>query len=159
DRSSCWIRTMHPWGGAGWGVQHIPRVGMEVVVVFEGGDPDKPLVLGCVYNGTHPPPFALPADRTRSGIRTQSSPGGGGNNELSFEDRRGQEQVYLHAQRDLDEVVEHDHTLEVRADERIRVARNQTSYVDGDRIDVVSGNSDERVSGTLVTRVEGAERR
>ncbi|MFT3769477.1 MAG: type VI secretion system tip protein TssI/VgrG [Minicystis sp.] len=92
DRSSCWIRTMHPWGGAGWGVQFIPRVGMEVVVVFEGGDPDKPFVLGALYNGTHPPPFLLPGDKTRSGFRTQSSPGGAGHNELSFEDSAGNEQ-------------------------------------------------------------------
>ena len=73
DRSSCWIRPMQAWGGAGWGAQFIPRVGMEVIVVFEGGDTDKPMVLGSLYNGTHPVPFQLPSDRTRSGWRTQSS--------------------------------------------------------------------------------------
>jgi type VI secretion system secreted protein VgrG len=183
DRSSCWIRTMHAWGGAGWGAQFIPRVGMEVVVVFEGGDTDKPMVLGSLYNGTHPPPFVLPGDKTRSGWRTQSSPGGSGNNELSFEDAAANEQIYVHAQRDLDEVVERNHTLQVRGDESVRVlgsrvdivegdviARvggneeaqvtgDQTSQVDGNRIDVVTGNSDERVSGMLVMRVEGKERR
>ena len=183
DKSSCWIRTMHPWAGAGWGVQFIPRVGMEVVVVFDGGDTDKPMVLGSVYNGTHPPPFMLPGDKTRSGIRTQTSPGGGGSNELSFEDARAKEQIYVHAQRDLDEVVERNHTLLVRGDERLRVlgsrmdiveedviarvARNVEEHVGGDRkgqvegnrVDVVTGNSDERVSGMLVTRVEGKERR
>jgi len=75
EKSSCWMRTMHPWSGASWGVQMIPRVGMEVVVFFEGGDPDKPFVLGALYNGTHPPPFLLPADKTRSGFKTQTSPG------------------------------------------------------------------------------------
>ena len=183
DRSSCWVRTMHPWGGAGWGVQFIPRVGMEVVIVFEGGDPDKPFVLGALYNGTHPPPFLLPGDKTRSGFKTQSSPGGSGHNELSFEDAAGSEQIYVHAQRDLDEVVERNHTLLVRGSERqrvlgsrmdiveegvvSRVAHNveehiggdHNSQVEGNRIDVVTGNSDERVSGTLVTRVEGKERR
>ena len=84
---------MQPWAGAGWGHQFIPRVGMEVVVTFEGGDPDKPLVLGSVYNGTHPSPFPLPANKTRSGWKTQSSPGGGGYNELSFEDAVGREQI------------------------------------------------------------------
>ena len=64
---------MQPWAGAGWGHQFIPRIGTEVVVAFEGGDPDKPLVLGSVYNGTHPA-FPLPNEKTRSGIRTQSSP-------------------------------------------------------------------------------------
>lgn len=183
DRSSCWIRPMQAWGGAGWGAQFIPRVGMEVVVVFEGGDTDKPMILGSLYNGTHPPPFQLPSDKTRSGWRTQSSPGGSGFNELSFEDAATNEQIYVHAQRDLDEVVERNHTLQVRGDESVRVlgsrvdivegdviARvggndeaqvtgNQTTQVEGNRIDVVTGNSDERISGMLVTRVEGKERR
>jgi type VI secretion system secreted protein VgrG len=156
---------------------------MEVVVVFEGGDTDKPMVLGSLNNGTHPPPFLLPGDKTRSGWRTQSSPGGSGFNELSFEDAATSEQIYVHAQRDLDEVVERNHTLQVRGDESVRVvgsrvdivegdvikrvggneeaqvAGDQASQVDGNRIDVVTGNSDERVSGMLVTRVEGKERR
>ena len=183
DRSSCWIRPMQAWGGAGWGAQFIPRVGMEVIVVFEGGDTDKPMILGSLYNGTHPPPFQLPSDRTRSGWRTQSSPGGAGFNELSFEDAATKEQIYVHAQRDLDEVVERNHTLQVRGDESVRiaggradivegnviarvggaseeqVAGDQTTQVQGNRIDVVTGDSDERVSGTLVTRIEGRERR
>lgn len=183
ERSSCWIRTMQAWGGPGWGTQFIPRVGMEVVVTFEGGDPDKPMVLGCLYNGTHPPSFLLPMDKTRSGIRTQSSPGGGGFNELSFEDLKNEEQIYLHAQRDLDEVVERNHTLTVHGNETIlingdrsediwqsaqlRVAGNlkemiekdHSSHVVGNRVDVTSGDADRRVSGDLVTRVDGRERR
>jgi type VI secretion system secreted protein VgrG len=148
---------------------------MEVVVVFEGGDPDKPMVMGSLNNGTHPPPFALPGDKTRSGIRTQSSPGGGGFNELSFQDAAGQEQIYFHAQRNLDEKVEKNHTVLVRNDEFLRILRDRVDTierhltqhvkgdhamtVDGNRIDVVTGNADERVSGMLVTRVEGRERR
>ncbi len=156
---------------------------MEVVVVFESGDPDKPMVVGSFYNGTHPAPFALPGDKTRSGIRTQSSPGGGGFNELSFQDATGREQIYVHAQRNLDEKVEKNHTMLVCNDEFLRVIRdridtierhlvervkgdstsrvdgNRTSQVDGSRIDVVTGDSDERVSGMLVTRIEGKERR
>jgi type VI secretion system secreted protein VgrG len=147
---------------------------MEVVVTFEGGDPDKPMVLGSLYNGTHPMPFVLPGDRTRSGIRTQSTPGGGGYNELSFEDAAGREQIFVHAQKNFDEVVEKNHTLLVRNDEIIRVLANRVdtiqkdldehvhgdhrSRVDGNRIDVVEGSSDERVSGVRATRVEGRER-
>ncbi|MFO0614802.1 MAG: type VI secretion system tip protein TssI/VgrG [Polyangiaceae bacterium] len=131
--SSCWIRVMQPWGGAGWGVQFIPRVGMEVVVGFDGGDPDKPMILGTLYNGTHPTPFPLPLDRTRSGWRTQTSPGGGGFNELSFEDRKGGEQVFLHAQRDLDEVVLNDH--------HTTVSRDQSALIGGNRSDDVAGNA------------------
>ncbi len=175
DRSSCWIRVMQPWSGAGWGHQFIPRVGQEVVIAFEGGDPDKPMILGALYNGTHPFPFMLPGDKTRSGIRTQSSPGGGGFNELSFEDAAGREQIYVHAQRNLDEKIERNHTLLVRNDEFIRILGNRmdtieknlhlhvkgdhTSQVDGNRVDVVTGNRDDRVSGMLVTRIEGKERR
>jgi uncharacterized protein involved in type VI secretion and phage assembly len=174
ENSSCWIRTMQPWGGAGWGHQFIPRIGMEVVVTFEGGDPDKPMVLGSLYNGTHPFPFKLPEDKTRSGIRTHSSPGGGFN-ELSFEDAGSQEQIYLHAQRNLDEVVGLNHTLLVRNDELVRILRNRVDRVEkdleehvggdhktqvtGNRVDVVEGSADHRVSGALVTRVEGKERR
>ena len=172
--SSCWIRTMQPWAGAGWGHQFIPRVGTEVVVMFEGGDPDKPMVLGSLYNGTHPPPFMLPGDKTRSGWRTQSSPGGRGFNELSFEDAAANEQIYLHAQRNLNEVVEKNHTLLVRNDEFVRILGNRMDrieknleehvtgdhacLVDGNRIDVVKGNDERRVSGMLATRVEGRER-
>ncbi|MFO0614820.1 MAG: type VI secretion system tip protein TssI/VgrG [Polyangiaceae bacterium] len=151
NKSSCWIRTMHAWGGAGWGTQFIPRAGMEVVVTFEGGDPDKPLVVGSVYNATHPSPFSLPQDKTRSGWRTQSSPGGGGYNELSFQDAAGGEQIYVRAQRDLDEVVQHDHKVHVQNDEEIQV--------DGNRKDIVRGSLDERVTGAVTTRIEGRERR
>ncbi|MFO0551657.1 MAG: type VI secretion system tip protein TssI/VgrG [Polyangiaceae bacterium] len=136
--SSCWIRVMQPWGGAGWGVQFIPRVGMEVVVGFEGGDPDKPMILGTLYNGTHPTPFPLPLDRTRSGWRTQTSPGGGGFNELSFEDRKGGEQVFLHAQRDLDEVVLNDH--------HTTISRDQSAQIGGNRSDDVAGNAQYRTA-------------
>ena len=141
---------MQPWAGAAWGHQFIPRVGMEVVVVFEGGDPDKPMVLGSLYNGTHPPPFALPGDKTRSGIRTQSSPGGGGFNELCFEDAAGREQVYLHAQRDLDEVVEQNHTLLVRNDELLRVL--------GNRMDRIEKNLEEQ-SGAITHEPGGRQPR
>jgi len=173
---------MQPWGGAGWGHQFIPRVGMEVVVVFEGGDPDKPMVMGSVYNGTHPPPFRLPAEKTRSGVRTQSTPGGQGYNEISFEDARDGEQIFVHAQRDLDEVVERNHTVLVRGDEAVRVlgARtdavtgsvlssvggdsqhtvtgDETTMVEGNRIEVVTGTSDERVTGGRTVRIEGRDR-
>lgn len=175
DNSSCWIRVMQPWAGAGWGHQFIPRVGMEVVVVFEGDDPDKPMVIGTLYNGTHPPPFKLPEGKARSGIKTQSSPGGGGFNELSFEDAATKEQIYVHAQRDMDVVIERNHTLLARNDELIRVLGSRVDRIEkhleehvggdhktsvgGNRIDVVDGSSDQRVSGALTTRVEGKERR
>jgi type VI secretion system secreted protein VgrG len=163
DKSSCWIRTMQPWGGIGWGVQFIPRVGMEVVVTFEGGDPDKPIVLGSIYNATHPSPFVLPGDRTRSGWRTQSSPGGGGFNELSFEDAASSEQIFLHAQRNLDEVVENDHTEKIGHDEQTAIGHDRTLTVAGDhhlstkqtKRESVGKDSHLSIKGAYRQKVEG----
>ena len=171
--TSCWIRCVQPWAGAAFGHQFIPRIGMEVAVTFEGGDTDKPVVIGSLYNGTHPVPFPLPANKTQSGIRTQSTPGGGGFNELMFEDLAGKERIYVHAQRDLDEVVRRDHTLLVHTDETVHVMANRHDTVEknaayevggdtsvrhvGSRVDVVEKNLDQRVSGMRTTRVEGRD--
>lgn len=100
EKSSCWVRVAQLWAGAGYGTFFLPRVGMEVVVDFLDGDPDRPLVVGCVYNGPNSPPIA-PADATRSTIKTLSSKGGGGFNELRFEDKKDSEEIFLHAQKDL----------------------------------------------------------
>ena len=100
DKSSCWVRVAQLWAGAGYGTFFLPRVGMEVVVDFLDGDPDRPLVVGCVYNGPNAPPVAA-AEATRSTIKTLSSKGGGGFNELRFEDKKGSEEIFLHAQKDL----------------------------------------------------------
>ncbi len=163
ERSSCWIRTMHPWGGAAWGHQFIPRIGMEVVVVFEGGDPDKPMVIGSVYNGTHPPPFTLPQHKTRSGIRTRSSPGGHGHNELSFEDHAGQEMIHVHAQLDYDEVVRRDKashvhrnsTAEIGGSTRENVAHDAALHVHGNRTTKIGGDDDSAVNGSCRSEVKG----
>ncbi|WP_437967090.1 type VI secretion system tip protein TssI/VgrG [Sorangium sp. So ce260] len=152
---SCWVRVMQPWAGAGWGTQFIPRVGMEVVVTFEGGDPDKPLVLGCVYNGTSPPPFPLPQNATRSGIRTQSTPGAGGANELWFEDAAGQERVYVHAEKDLEIAVRNDRIANVDRDEIMTVARDQRLRVDGEAHARVGRSRETRVDEDDRLRVEG----
>ncbi|MFO0756478.1 MAG: type VI secretion system tip protein TssI/VgrG [Byssovorax sp.] len=130
DRSSCWLRVSQAWAGTGWGFQFLPRVGMEVLVGFLGGDPDRPIVLGTMYNRVNMPPFPLPADKTRSGIRT-SSAGGSGYNELSFQDESGREQIRLRAERDLDEEIEHDHTSVVRGDRAMTVAGAQTTEIAG----------------------------
>ena len=163
EHSSCWIRVVQPLAGSTWGFQFIPRVGMEVVVAFLGGDPDRPLVLGSVNNALTPVSQALPEQQTRSGIRTQSTPGGGGANELLFEDRAGAEQLILTAQRDLDENTRHDHTASVGNDQRLSVVRNQVASVGGDQLEsiggdrsqVVSGDHDEFVGGTRRERIAG----
>lgn len=136
---SCWIRVMQQWAGAGFGWQFVPRHGMEVVVGFEGGDPDRPLVLGCVYNATNPTPFPLPSERTRSGLRTRSTTGGGGN-ELSFEDAAGREQIRLYAERDYDANVQNDRAVRVGHDDVLHVHHDHSLTVEGrTRIDARTG--------------------
>ena len=106
DKSSCWVRTMMPMAGKGWGAIAIPRIGQEVVIQFEEGDPDRPLCVGTLYNGDMPPPYALPANATRSGVKTNSSTGGGGYNELMFEDKKGDELVRFEAEKDYFQTVQ-----------------------------------------------------
>lgn len=163
DTSSCWIRPMQPWAGAGWGTQFIPRIGMEVLVGFVGGDTDRPVVLGSLYNGANAPPFNLPEEKTTSGLRTRSTPGGEGHNELVFEDAKGAERVYVHAERDLDVLVENDRSAMVRGDEStliagdrlIQVAGSNTRAVSGDELLFVTGNLVVDVVGNHVLRVGG----
>jgi type VI secretion system secreted protein VgrG len=181
ESSSCWIRTVQPWAGAGFGHQFVPRVGMEVAVLFDGGDSDKPVVIGSLYNGAHVSPFMLPAEKTKSGLRTRSSPGGEGFNELSFDDASGKERVYLHAQRDLDESVGRDRSASIQSDDHVlvggsrhqRVAKDDVAEVHGDRREEVRGTAaihhrsrrevvgealDLRISGARTTLVEGSDR-
>ncbi|MFO0607009.1 MAG: type VI secretion system tip protein TssI/VgrG [Polyangiales bacterium] len=130
-RSSCWVRVEQNWAGAGWGFMFIPRLGMEVVVTFLEGDPDRPVVTGCLYNGVNRPPYELPEKRTVSTIKSNSTPGGHGFNELRFDDLADHEEVFLHAQRDLNEIVNHDHSLTVWNDQRIYIKGHQYVTVEG----------------------------
>ncbi len=118
DRSSCWIRVSQAWAGPGWGALYLPRIGQEVVVEFLEGDPDRPLVTGSVYNGHQPPPLELPGEKTKSTLRSSSSPGGDGFNELRFEDAAGSEEVFFHAQKDFNIVVENDKSQRVGRNEQ-----------------------------------------
>ena len=113
DKTSCWLRVSSSWAGDRYGGIAIPRIGMEVLVTFLEGDPDQPLVTGCLFHAEHVVPYDLPANKTRSVFKTLSSPGGGGYNELRIEDRKGAEQIYLHAQRDWDENIKHDQKIRV----------------------------------------------
>lgn len=129
--SSCWVRVAQMWGGSGWGTWFLPRIGMEVVVQFLDGNPDRPLVVGCVYNGQNKPPYPLPEKKTTSTIKSNSSLGGGGFNELRFEDLKGKEQIYVHAQKDLQEDVLNNRSRSVGANESVSVAANRTVCVGG----------------------------
>ncbi len=145
--SSCWLRVVQRWAGHGFGALFVPRIGMEVLVEFLGGDPDRPCVVGCLYNGANAPPYPLPDEKTRTTLRTQSSPGGDGFNELSFEDRAGGEQVFLHAQRDLVETVKRNEVISVGSDRQASIGRHDSLSVGGDQHVTVDGNQTLVVDG------------
>ena len=127
DKTSCWLRVSSSWAGDRYGGIAIPRVGMEVLVTFLEGDPDQPLVTGCLYHKEHVVPYDLPINKTRTVFKTLSSPGGGGYNELRIEDRKGAEQIYIHAQRDWDENIEHDQKIRIGHERHDTVEANSYS--------------------------------
>ena len=127
DKTSCWLRVASSWAGKQFGAIAIPRVGMEVLVSFLEGDPDQPLVSGCLYHAENQVPYELPANKTRSLFKTNSYPGGDGFNELRIEDRKGQEQIFVHAQRDWDENIEHDQRIRIGHERHDTVEANTYS--------------------------------
>jgi type VI secretion system secreted protein VgrG len=157
EQSSCWMRVMQPWAGTGWGFQFIPRIGMEVVVNFLGGDQDRPVVMGCLYNAQNPVPHALPGADARSGIRTNSTPGGGGSNEIAFEDRSGNEQLYIHAQRNLDEEVGNNRTAVVHGIRSETVDGGALSLVRAHRADTTVGDSSADIGGSRSAVIGGGD--
>lgn len=161
DKSSCWVRVASGWAGDGFGAMMIPRVGMEVLVTFLDGDPDRPLINGCLPNASHRPSYPLPQHKTRSVLRSSSSPGGSGANELHLEDRRGEELIYLRAQRDLEQQVGHDSRLEVAGERReiirglstVRLESEEHRHVTGDRKIVLKASDHLDVQGDSRTHV------
>lgn len=152
-------RVSQSWAGKGWGGLVIPRIGMEVVVEFLEGDPDKPLVTGCVYNGKNDVPYALPQHKTRSTFKTDTHQGDGFN-ELRFEDEAGQEEIFVHAQKDKNTKVENNQTERVNVNKVESVGHNKASEVGNNLLQVVDGNMDVRVgpgnTGTITPT--GADR-
>lgn len=141
-RTSCWVRVGQPWGGGGWGTQFLPRVGDEVLVTFLEGDPDRPMVIGSAYNSENQPPYALPASKTQSGIRTRSYPNGGTDNfhELRFEDKKGSEEIYLQSEKDWNILVKNDKGQTVGRDESLTVGNNRSKTVGVDQSESVGVN-------------------
>ncbi|PNG12308.1 type VI secretion system tip protein VgrG [Stutzerimonas stutzeri] len=127
DKTSCWLRVSSSWAGDQYGGIAIPRVGMEVLITFLEGDPDQPLITGCLYHKENAVPYELPANKTRSVFKTLSAPGGGGYNELRIEDRKGAEQIYVHAQRDWDQNIEHDQKIRVGHERHDTIEANSYS--------------------------------
>ncbi|WP_023638982.1 type VI secretion system tip protein VgrG [Dickeya zeae] len=148
DQSSCWVRVSQGWAGGQYGLIAIPRIGHEVVVSFLEGDPNQPIVTGRTFHATNPPPYPLPASKTRTSLRT-STHKGAGFNELRFEDQAGQEEVFIHAQKDMNTVVLNNRSTAVNA--------SHTENVGGDQTVVVQHNQTVSVKENQVTEIQGEQ--
>ena len=153
EKSSCWVRVAQSLAGNKWGVQVLPRIGQEVVVEFLEGNPDRPLVTGSVYNADTMPPYVLPANKTQSGFKSRSSKQGGRENfnEIRFEDKKGSEEVVIHAEKNMSVSVENDDTKTVGANSTETVTKDKTVRVlEGDyELDVQKGTSKMHFKGAV----------
>ncbi|TGY47959.1 type VI secretion system tip protein VgrG [Rodentibacter caecimuris] len=143
EHSSCWIRVIQGWAGAQYGNMMIPRIGDEVLVKYLNGDPDQPIVVGRTYHSTTEPPYKLPEHKTRTTIKSKTHKGNGFN-ELRFEDENGQEEIFLHAEKDLNHLVKHDETTQVGYNRTEQVNRNETVHIGNNRTETV--NQDEALT-------------
>ena len=168
EKSSCWVRVSTSWAGPQFGAIHIPRIGMEVIVDFLNGDPDYPIILGCVYNAVNMPPWSLPANATQSGILTRSSKGGapgagmgaggGDANALRFEDKKGQELLWAHAEKDFLSETENDESKWVGRDRRKTVDRDEINHIGRDRTETVDRDETITVHNHRSERVDHNEK-
>jgi type VI secretion system secreted protein VgrG len=152
--SSCWVRVSTPWAGKRWGAVHIPRIGQEVVVHFLEGDPDRPIIVGSVYNAEQMPPLALPAGKQVSGLKSNSYPTSGGSNEITIDDTKGKEKINIHSQYDMSTTVDHDQTTTVHNNRATQVDVNSTETVHGKKSTTVDGTVLETYNSTLTTVVK-----
>jgi type VI secretion system secreted protein VgrG len=150
ENSSCWVRVSYPTAGKSWGAIQIPRIGQEVIVDFIEGDPDRPIITGRAYNAGQMPPWDLPGKGMVSGFKSNSTKGGGGYNELSFDDTKGNELIQVHGQFDMDTLVEHD--------ERRHIKNNRTKTVDADETNTIGSNRREKVGVNEEIQI-GADRK
>ena len=161
ERSSCWLRVSSSWAGERYGSVTIPRVGMEVLVDYVDGDPDRPIISGCLANSVNPVPLDLPAHKTQSVFRSRSTPQGTGFNELRIEDRKGQELIYLHAQRDFEQHIKHDSRVQIDGQREETITGNSISVLEAedqrtvtaDRKVQIKGNDHLQVATSQHTRV------
>ncbi len=159
ENSSCWIRVSQSMAGGGYGSLFLPRVGQEVVVDFLEGNPDEPLVVGRVYNADHMPPYKLPDEKTKSVIKSHTSKGGGGNNEIRFEDLKDKEQLFIQAQRQMDTRVKANHYHTVGASYELHVGSDKGDEAVGEYRQLIKEHKQVHVEGELRTHVAKDESR
>jgi type VI secretion system secreted protein VgrG len=153
DKSSCWIRVAQAWAGKQWGAIFLPRIGQEVIVDFLEGDPDRPLITGRLYNGVSMPPYVLPDEKTKSTIKSYSSMGGNGFNEIRFEDMKGSEQIFIHAEKDEEIRIKHDRVEFVGNESHLTVTTNHFEKIGGDCHFELTGDLNEKVDGSVSLEV------
>lgn len=164
EDSSCWIRVSHPWAGKKWGFVFLPRIGQEVIVDFLEGDPNRPIITGRVFNAECAVPYPLPDNKTMSTMKSSSSKGGEGFNEIRFEDDAGNEEFFIHAQKDMHvrvlndkfETVEHDHHLMVNNDSLTHIENNRHVEVVNDSKEKVGNDFNLKVDGKSATEIAGS---
>jgi type VI secretion system secreted protein VgrG len=154
---SCWMRVAQQWAGANWGYMWIPRIGQEVIVDFMEGDPDRPMIIGRVYNGDNMPPYKLPDKKNHSGIRSRSTKQGGHDNfnEIHFDDTKGSELFSVQAEYNKAELVKHDELEEIRHDRFLRVKNDQVEDVKNDSKSHVKNDYNQGVDGNISIKVQG----
>ena len=159
EKASCWVRVAQVWAGKQWGAMHIPRIGHEVMVEFLDGDPDRPIITGRVYNADNMPPYALPDNKTQSGIKSCSSKGGSASNfnELRFEDLKGKEEVYLQAEKDMNILVKNDESRIIGHDRMKEVKNDETSTIKGNRTEEVTKDETITIHGSRSETVDKDE--
>jgi len=155
DDNSCWIHVSQSWGGAGFGGTQLPRIGQEVLVEFLGGDPDRPIIIGRVYTALQTTPYALPANKTQSGLKSNSTGGTGGFNELMMEDKAGSELLRMRAEKDRSAYVGNDCSTTVKNNRSMNIGSNHSTKVGGDQSNVVKGSRTGIVKGSQNVTVTG----
>ena len=172
DHSSCWLRVASSWAGDTFGAVTVPRVGMEVLILFLQADPDRPVITACLSNSLNPTPYSLPAHKTRSVLRSRSTPDSTGYNEIHLEDRKGQERIYLHAQRDMEQRINNDWREQIEGERHQLIIGNSVLVLKAEDQLTVSGdrkvqlladdhcevaNSSHTLAGTLIAIEAGQE--
>ncbi|KPP97870.1 type VI secretion system tip protein VgrG [Marinobacter sp. HL-58] len=154
EHSSAWLRVSQGWAGGQYGFMAIPRIGHEVIVSFLDGDPDQPIITGRTYHATNTPPYALPEHKTRTTLKTQTHKGEG-SNELRFEDEADKEQIYLHAQKDLDLLTENNRTEVIKNDSHLTVDNHRKAHIKGNDHCTVDGEKRESLGGDCSQDIGG----
>ncbi len=155
ENASCWVRVSSAWAGQGWGAIQIPRIGQEVIVDFLEGDPDRPIITGRVYNGNNKPPYELPANSTQSGVKSRSTKGGGTDNfnEIRFEDKKGSEEIYIHAEKNHRQVTEDSRNESVGVDRSLSVGHDKSETIDHDKTITVGNDHSETITNNKTLKV------